>query len=549
MRLINTTTLQVEEFIDQYVPPYAILSHMWGEEEVSFQEMQGCDEISTRKAGYKKIKQCCEIAMSDGFKHVWVDTCCIDKTSSSELSEAINSMYRWYLIADVCYVYLSDVQSTGDPKASESAFSRSRWFTRGWTLQELIAPSNLLFFSSDWKEIGSKSSLRKSIIATTGIHLRILLGGSVDKASVAQRMAWAANRKTTRAEDLAYCLMGLFNVHMPMIYGEGGDHAFLRLQEEILKLSDDQSIFAWTSSQCSGLLASSPAAFSHSDHIVAGSQTRDSKSITFSNKGINIELPTKKIALREKDVRSADSLCAVLDCYTSEDRTTKVGIELSLSSTVEGLFYRVPTTPLLPVRNSEAEELRKTRVYVEQSRSTIKAHICEQYLIRATTSLRENGFLFAGGGVYKWEEKALKWDKNAVKWGFGLRSGFCYHSLLPEGDELHLLSPNRTHLPSQIFGAAYFKYGQKDAFIVLLKTEEMSTSIDILVPLENETVEDIMRSYNRLDRQKSTTRKWKGGSDQLLWSLPMRVESILVKTRKQMVSGKSTNVITIDLVK
>lgn len=425
MRLINTTTLKLEEFIDQDVPPYAILSHMWGKEEVSFQEMQGCDKISRKKAGYDKIKHCCEIAMSDGFKHVWVDTCCIDKTSSSELSEAINSMYRWYLTADVCYVYLSDVQSTKNPKASNSAFSRSRWFTRGWTLQELIAPASLLFFGSDWKEIGSKSSLRKSIIDTTGIHLGILLGDSVEKASVAQRMSWAAKRETTRAEDLAYCLMGLFHVHMPMIYGEGGEHAFLRLQEEILKLSDDQSIFAWTSSHGSGLLASSPAAFSRSGHIVASSKQPDGKLFTFSNKGINIELPMKRVALPDKE----DAFYAVLDCYESSDRTTKVGIELAASSDMKGLFYRASTSSLLSVETSEAVNLRTTRVYVEQSRSTIEVNKCRRYLIRATPSLRENGILLVGG-VYDSEGPSFL---DLFDWFHGRRRKKGYESLRAVG--------------------------------------------------------------------------------------------------------------------
>jgi hypothetical protein len=329
MRLINTTTFKLEEFIDKDVPPYAILSHTWGKEEASIQEMQGCDEIVRKKAGYNKIKHCCDVAKSDGFSHAWVDTCCIDKTSSSELSEAINSMYRWYSTADVCFVYLSDVPSTGDPKAYGSDFSRSRWFTRGWTLQELVAPSVVIFFGSDWKQIGSKSSLRKSIIETTGIHLSILLGSSPENASIAQRMSWAAKRETTRSEDLAYCLMGLFHVHMPMIYGEGGEHAFLRLQEEILKISDDESIFAWTESWSSGLLASSPAAFSQSGHIFASKTQSNGKSFTFSNKGINIELPMKRIA-----PGGEERFHGVLNCFESSRSATMVGIELTASSCI-----------------------------------------------------------------------------------------------------------------------------------------------------------------------------------------------------------------------
>lgn len=162
MRLLYTSTLKLEEFIGSNIPPYAILSHTWGNEEVSFQDMQGSGAME--KVGYEKISRCCEKAATGGFEYAWVDTCCIDKSSSSELSEAINSMYRWYRNAEVCYVSLADV-----PHEYESLdlFNRSRWFTRGWTLQELIAPSMVIFFDSDWEEIGTKSSIQISLIEVT----------------------------------------------------------------------------------------------------------------------------------------------------------------------------------------------------------------------------------------------------------------------------------------------------------------------------------------------------------------------------------------------
>ena len=183
MRLLHSQTLKLEEFHDWTLKPYAILSHTWGEGEVSFQEMQSGE--GSRKAGYSKILGCCKAAAADGFEYVWIDTCCIDKTSSSELSEAINSMYKWYQEAEVCYVYLADVF----PEISTSSFAKSRWFTRGWTLQELIAPSSVTFFDAHWRDIGTKASLVKPIAKITGIHIDALRNARVSRFSVAQRMS------------------------------------------------------------------------------------------------------------------------------------------------------------------------------------------------------------------------------------------------------------------------------------------------------------------------------------------------------------------------
>ncbi|KAE9365529.1 HET-domain-containing protein, partial [Stipitochalara longipes BDJ] len=242
MRLLRSTTLQLCEFTERGLPPYAILSHTWETEEVSFQEMQTGN--STEKKGYNKIKECCKIAAAAGFEYVWVDTCCIDKTSSAELTEAINSMYLWYQKADVCYVYLADYHGPTHLGRLSSGFRESRWFTRGWTLQELIAPESVIFFDSQWEDIGSKEFLREQISEITEIQVEALMGARLEDFSVAQRMCWASRRQTTRIEDEAYSLMGIFGVHMPMLYGEAG-HAFVRLQEEIIKKSTDHTIFAW----------------------------------------------------------------------------------------------------------------------------------------------------------------------------------------------------------------------------------------------------------------------------------------------------------------
>ena len=225
-----------EDFSQDKLPPYAILSHRWGTEEVTFPDL--LNDNGRSKAGRRKIVFCGEQAARDGLRYFWVDTCSIDKRDNNELTEAINSMFRWYRGAAKCYVYLSDVStSADDPKICQSAweadFRSSKWFTRGWTLQELLAPSSVIFYSSKCKELGDKTSLAGVIHDTTGIPLPALDGHPLDTFSVAERMAWAAKRQTTKDEDLAYCLLGIFNIFMPLIYGEGKEHALKRLQREL----------------------------------------------------------------------------------------------------------------------------------------------------------------------------------------------------------------------------------------------------------------------------------------------------------------------------
>ncbi|KAI1441963.1 heterokaryon incompatibility protein-domain-containing protein [Annulohypoxylon stygium] len=217
MRLLHAFRRDFTEFIiDEEIPRYAILSHTWGEEEISFQEWQKMPYSQLQlKKGYRKISYCCRQALKDNIEWVWIDTCCIDKTSSAELSESINSMFRY------------------------------RWYTRGWTLQELIAPEDLRFYSRDWLLLGSKFELSRLIYSITHIEPKFLKSKNLHLASVAKKMSWASTRKTSRVEDIAYSLLGIFDISMPLIYGEG-KKAFRRLQEEIIKTSfDDHSIFAW----------------------------------------------------------------------------------------------------------------------------------------------------------------------------------------------------------------------------------------------------------------------------------------------------------------
>jgi ankyrin repeat protein len=230
------------------IPPYAILSHTWSEnneDEVSYDDM--CNEAGGEKSGYAKLKFCAERATKDGLKHFWVDTCCIDKSSSAELSEAITSMFRWYKNSAQCYVYLTDV-TTKKRKSDretpdvtwESTFRTSRWFTRGWTLQELLAPRLVLFFSRDRELLGTKFSLVQLIHEITHIPILTLQGAPLHDLSVEERMSWAKNRITKREEDSAYSLLGIFGVSMAAIYGEGKAVALRRLEKKINDVVQNQ---------------------------------------------------------------------------------------------------------------------------------------------------------------------------------------------------------------------------------------------------------------------------------------------------------------------
>ncbi|KAI1351766.1 heterokaryon incompatibility protein-domain-containing protein [Xylaria sp. FL0043] len=249
MRLINTSSLKLEEFLgeptDPRFPRYAILSHTWGKGEVTFQDMQE-PEVAKKKAGYDKIAKCCETALSEGLGWAWVDTCCIDKTSSAELSEAINSMFKWYEHSTICYAYLSDVgipESDSQAPLVYSDWRNSRWFTRGWTLQELVAPFEVIIYDREWNQLGTKRRMTSELSKKTLIPEKVLLNPGLRREnSVAARMLWAVQRQTTRIEDRAYSLLGLFDINMPLLYGEG-KKALSRLQGEILNTIDDDTVF------------------------------------------------------------------------------------------------------------------------------------------------------------------------------------------------------------------------------------------------------------------------------------------------------------------
>jgi len=223
------------------VPAYAILSHRWGKEEVVFQDMEANTDRSKTisKAGWRKIQFCADQAKADGLQYFWVDTCCIDKKNAVELGAAINSMFRWYQNAACCYVYLPDVsksEAADGETAWKETFLKSRWLTRGWTLQELIAPRLVDFFSFEGERLGSKLSLELEIHKSTGIPERALRGDALSTFSIKERRSWAEHRITTIEEDGAYCLIGVCGVSMVLNYGEGRAHAFRRLEKEIHSL-------------------------------------------------------------------------------------------------------------------------------------------------------------------------------------------------------------------------------------------------------------------------------------------------------------------------
>ena len=324
MRLLNTKSFEFEEFFDSQIPKYAILSHRWGSEEVSFQEFRKGKKKDSQ--GYNKIRRCCAVADRRGLDWVWIDTCCIDKKSSAELSEAINSMYRWYKLAVECYAYLSDVKwEYEDCEASKVAFRQSVWFTRGWTLQELLAPANVVFFDRDWKTFGTKEDLSKEISDVTGIMVRHLTSRYL--VCVATRMSWVSRRATSRIEDMAYCMLGLFNVNMPLMYGEG-EKAFMRLQLEIIKNTDDESIFAWTSSQTSsGMLASHPSYFAESGDITTDYLSLKTRRFPYlmTNQGLEIRLPNKN-----PFTPSHQTFLHALNCWRSRENGDPLALTIIL---------------------------------------------------------------------------------------------------------------------------------------------------------------------------------------------------------------------------
>ncbi|KAH7408549.1 heterokaryon incompatibility protein-domain-containing protein [Phaeosphaeria sp. MPI-PUGE-AT-0046c] len=261
MRVLDTTTFELSFNGQEYFRSqgYAILSHRWLGAEITFQQIEGYSH-ELRRASHRmnspqldKIRGACMTARQLGLRWMWIDSCCINKESSAELSESINSMFKWYRDAGVCITYLQDVELTSpaQQQADLSIFFKSNsqlpseWFSRGWTLQELIAPRDMRFFDTNWNYMGTKQSLATEIESITGVSAPYLTGAQdFREACIATKMSWMAGRTTTRQEDIAYGMLGLFGITMTPQYGEG-QYAFLRLQHELLSKTTDESLFAW----------------------------------------------------------------------------------------------------------------------------------------------------------------------------------------------------------------------------------------------------------------------------------------------------------------
>lgn len=358
MRLLNVRTFELEEYYGPLPLPYAILSHVWGDEEVLYQHMKGKRSsindlpLEVRPmTGFRKIELACQQALDDGYCYIWIDTCCIDKSSSAELSEAINSMYAWYRDAAICYAYLEDVPPYGKtvPILEDSElltqeeeehllqlpFSKSNWFKRGWTLQELIAPKEVTFYDNAFDMIGSRRQMAYLVEQITGIDETLLVGDQgLNTFCVARKMSWAAGRVTTRSEDRAYSLFGLFDINMPLLYGEG-EEAFRRLQVHILESSTDESLFAWNieGKDQRRLLAPSPDHFRECGRIVQwlGDQL-PTEARRMTNKGLEVRLP-----LLVRWSGDISEKIAVLRCRYEDNLLGPVGLRLHNSASTLGL--------------------------------------------------------------------------------------------------------------------------------------------------------------------------------------------------------------------
>ncbi len=422
MRLLNARTRQLESFNDERkIPEYAILSHTWGKDEVTFRDFAELSpEQLILKEGYDKVAKCCAKSLEyDGLEWVWMDTCCIDQSSSAELSEAINSMYQWYQQSSVCFAYLYDVSSVEEDFLPDriidqghfdrkQSFDRARWFTRGWCLQELLAPRNMQFYNMHWVYIGSKSSLRTPISTVTGIDEYGLFIPDLSVLSVAHRMSWAAHRHTTRPEDIAYCLLGIFNINMPLLYGEGELRAFGRLQEEIMRRTEDHSIFAWKGigtdfgNDIVGFLAPHPSAFRYEKVGLSELPIPRVEPLSITGRGIRAHVPL----IRQEG--SAENYLAVIGCSSSESPKSYYALPVTPLKKL-GDVYRRRAPDLQTVSSIAAENANvKTIFLLRHSKPT---HLEDKDTIQVWFSLLE-----MRDCIYR-----IKGAFPAPKWNFGRR--------------------------------------------------------------------------------------------------------------------------------
>ncbi|KAJ4002809.1 hypothetical protein NW752_009463 [Fusarium irregulare] len=404
MWLINTSTIKLERANpdDLSSTPYAILSHTWGEHEVTYEDMMEQSQ-ALQTLGYIKILKTCELAREKGISYAWVDTCCIDKRSSAELAEAINSMFRWYKQATVCFAHLEDLDPQDESGIDFSdRWKDCRWFTRGWTLQELIAPEKLDFYDSAWRFRGTKAELCHLISGITRIEHKVLNNNaSLESIPLARRMSWAAKRKTTRVEDIAYCLLGIFDVNMPMLYGEG-TKAFERLQEEIIKQTTDMSIFAWkandTSQTYRGILAQSPAEFAHCQHLSQAPSMRTGYETAMTNKGLRLVTFLGK-----------GSILNLACCLP--DRSRRGGnIGIYLTKTADG-YVRSTPTELFEGRDSHLWAGARYKIFI---RKRVTPFVSEKLKSDLAMNIAALVTISQGYRMHTFTAKpADLWDKNS----------------------------------------------------------------------------------------------------------------------------------------
>lgn len=378
-------------------PRYAILSHRWGDDELTFQEASDPRSVDFELDGHKKVMEAAVKALEYQLEWIWCDTCCIDKLSSAELSEAINSMFRWYEKSSLCIAYLSDI--------SVEPFTSSNWFTRAWTLQELIAPMKLVFLNRDWQPICSKHDCIPEITDRTRIDQHVLKYGPIKlkSCSVAQKMSWAVDRVASRIEDVAYSLLGLFDVNMPMLYGER-EKAFIRLQEEIIRRDADQTIFAWLPSESdatstlvtNSLFAPSPKAFEHCSTLSHDIKKR--KPFAINNLGLEIEVTLRPFG--------QESYIANLP-ITNSDNPWPPALRLD-TLTDTHLFFRVAAT-LKPPRKIIGPHVSKSRRII-----MLREHCMKQSNRRPLYGFRFSEMRHSLALINGWDREH-KWDLGTWK--------------------------------------------------------------------------------------------------------------------------------------
>lgn len=380
MRLLNSKTMRMRVWYGSDIPPYIILSHRWEreEDEVTLQDFES--GTAETKYGYRKIKKLCEIARNHHYDWVWLDTCCIDKRNAVELSEAINSMYKWYQNSRFCVAYLFDYRLGGHRNLREST-----WFRRCWTLQELIAPSVIMFYDNDWTFFGTKQELCNKIARITGVDEATLSGADPRRCPVAQRFSWAAGREATRIEDEAYSLIGLFGLSLPMLYGDG-EKAFMALQKEILQNSsdaNDQSIFAWShglqKGEFYGLLAKNVSAFAHCGTTRRIPSITGTYAFSFTGAGFQLNIPLipygTNTYLCPLDCATENQVDQVRDCIFLEKSAEDDQYSRICRDGVAKIRVKVSTLETYPVNAQK-------KVYVQQIPRHVSINVVHGFLLR-----------------------------------------------------------------------------------------------------------------------------------------------------------------------